>query len=346
VAALALGLVFLGTALTGRPVLALGVGDATWTPSRSETTVEPSRFLAPDDSLTFRTEATWDEEQVAGLEPYLDSGLRYTHELNDRSGRLSATGYWATNHPDPAFDRDDDDGDGRWEEAEIIAGTRPPEAGRAYTSAVQMSRWHAKRSAGECRWVWDRRQGDAEVLSQLSRDLLGEWQAERYTLSYGASGFPRVEARDPALDAALTARCRDERARPGQSGVTVTFEQPLAWPELLALPGAGSGRWTAFEAIGSGSSDDLPWTCGGPVSAVLALRPCRSLGVRPEGVVAAIGYFDAEALAALRAASLVARVTDLRDALTGILFDVGGFGVEAPGLTINDAWWELDPPDA
>ena len=193
-----IGLTVLAAVLAGGvPVLALGVGDATWTPARSETTVEPSRFLVPGDAFTFRTEATWDPEEAEALAGYLATDVRYTHEVNDRSGRLSATGYWATNHPDPAFDRDDDDGDGRWEEAEMIAGSRVPEAGRAYTAAVQLSRWHAKRAAGECRWVWDRRQGDAEILSQLSRGLFGEWQAERYTLSYGSNDYPRVEARRP-----------------------------------------------------------------------------------------------------------------------------------------------------
>jgi hypothetical protein len=29
--------------------------------------------------------------------------------------------------------------------------------------------------------------------------------------------------------------------------------------------------------------------------------------------------------------------------VTGLLFDVGGFGVVRPGLTVNDAWWEVSP---
>lgn len=326
------------------PTLALGVGDATWTPDRSVTTVEPSRFLGAGDALTFRTVASWGAEQVEGLEAYLADGLRYTHEVNDRSGRLSATGFWATNHPDPAFDRDDDDGDGRWEEAEIIAG-RAPDADREYTTAVQFSRWHAKRQFGACRWAWDRRKGEAEILSQLSREQLGEWQAERYTLSYGGSGYPRVGVRVLDPDALPAARCRDARPGPGESGVTVTFTQPLPWRAFLALPGAGAGRWTAFEALGKVADDDRPWTCGGPVTADLSWRPCRGFGVRPEGVVAAVGYFDAPALETLRTLPEVARISDLQDALTGLLFDIGGLGVVAPGLTVNDAYWEVAAPE-
>ena len=196
---------------------------------------------------------------------------------------------------------------------------------------MQLSRWHAKRQAGKCHWAWDRRRGDAEILSQLSRELLGEWQAERYTLSYGSSDFARVESRQPDLDVRLAARCREVLPRPGQSGVTVTFSGPLRWSDFLASPGTGTGRWTAFEAIGHSPERRFPWTCGGPVSADLALRPCRELGVKLDGVVAAIGYFDAPALDTLRAMPQVARVSELQDSLTSLLFDIGGFGVEVPG---------------
>ena len=70
------------------------------------------------------------------------------------------------------------------------------------------------------------------------------------------------------------------------------------------------------------------------------------MGVAPDGVVAAVGYFDGAALDELRAAPAVARVAELQDAVTGLLFDVGGFGVERPGLTVNDSYWELFLPDA
>jgi hypothetical protein len=329
-----------------QPVAAQGVGDASWTPVTSTTTVLPGRLMVADDVLVFATEATWDGDQVDGLERYMSQGLRYTHEVNDRSGRLSATGYWVTNLPDPAYDRDDDDGDGRWEEAEITAGalppfSRPPEAGQRYTTAIQFSRWHGKRERGVCTWAWDRRMGQAEVLSQLSREFLGEWQAERYTLNYATEPYPRVAERPELGDELLRASCGDARSGPSQAGLVVTFTRPLPWSDFLALPAQGSGRWTAFEAVGGSASDALTWTCGGPVSAELDLRPCRDMGVEPQGVVAAVGYFDADAQRVLRASPLVARSSELQDAVTGLLFDVGGFGVERPGLTVNDAWWEV-----
>jgi len=344
IGSLALAVVATSALLVGssatRPVFAQGVGDASWTPSESTTTAPLSRFIGADDSITYRTDAAWDQVQADGLARYLGDGLRYTHEVNDRTGRLSATGFWATNHPDPAYDRDDDDGDGRWEEAEIIAGTAPPLPGQVYTAMVQFSRWHAKRQKGVCVWAWDRRLGVSEVLSQLSRDLLGEWQAERFTLTYDAKAYPRVGPRPELPADSPPARCRDARAGEGQDGFVVTFSEPLSWTDFRALPTGGSAKWTAFEAIGSSEADSLIWTCGGPVTAELALGPCKAMGMEVEGVTAAVGYLDGPAADELRGDPAVAHVDGLRDSITGLLFEVGGFGVEQPGLTVNDRYWE------
>ena len=336
VAALAL----LGVASTGpRPVLAVGVGGATWTPADSTTTATESRFLVPGDAVTYETVARWSPEQVRGLGRYTADGLRYTYEINDRSGRLSATGFWATNHADPAFDRDDDDGDGRWEEAEITVGSAAPRPGREYHSIVQFTRWHPKRKGGRCTWAWDRRLGTTDVLAQLSVDLLGEWQAQRFTRSTEQLAYPRVGPPPGVPEDAPRATCRVRRPiDPSHVGIVVTFERPLSWATFRALP-EGEGRWTAFEAVGSSDRAGGQWTCGGPVSN-LGLRPCRTLGVDLDGVVAAIGYYEPSVVDQLRRHEAVARVDDLRDALTDLLSDIGGFGVQPPDLTINDSWWE------
>lgn len=320
-------------------VSALGVGGGSWTPAESTTSSSVSRFLVANDSVAIRTDAVWDEAQSSGLEAYTGQGLRYTLEVNDRDGRLSATGFWATNFPDPAFDRDDDDGDGRWEEAEVIAGAEAPEPGRTYTASIQFSRWHGKRVRGVCQWAWDRRRGEAVVLSQLSRRLLGEWQAQRYTLPYHRVAYPRVGRRPDVPTDAARARCRDQRPGADQDGLVVTFARPLDFSEFGGLVTAGSGKWTAFEAVGGSEGDDRLWTCGGPVEAALRLRPCRALGVLPEGISAGVGYFDALAAEQLRAHPDVVAVDDLRDQLTDLL--VGGFGLEPPGLTVDDRYWDL-----
>lgn len=324
-----------------QPASAEGVGGATWTPSESRTTTRESRFLVPQDAISYHTEAIWDAEQSRGLDAYLDGGLRYTHEVNDRSGRLSATGFWATNHPDPAYDRDDDDGDRRWEEAEIIAGSIAPEPGETYTSVIQFSRWHGKRVKGVCEWAWDRRKGDVVVLSQLSRDILGEWQAERYTRAYEALPYPRVGLAPELPEKTARARCRDADPGASQRGYVITFARPLSWSEMTDLITAGSAKWTAFETVGTSSQDDRTWTCGGPFDRELRTAPCPRLGVDVDGLTAMVGYLDDVAVEQLRASADVVAVDSLRDSLTGLLFDVGGFGVERPGLTINDRYWEL-----
>jgi hypothetical protein len=325
--------------LVAPAVTATGVGDATWTPSESTTSASNSRFLSPADSLTIRTDAVWDRGQAGGLKTYVDAGLRFTHEVNDVSGRLSATGYWATNLPDPAFDRDDDDGDRRWEEAEIIGDA--PQAGREYTTLVQYSRWHGKRVKGKCEWSWDRRKGELEVLAQLSRNAFGEWQSERFTRTYDSVAYPRVEA-GPELPADTTrARCRDADPGQNQSGFTVTFARPLTWAEMTGLISAGSAKWTAFEAIGSSPGEQRTWTCGGPFEDELRFGPCRSLGLEVDGLSAAVGYLDSIAAGQLRESDDVVAIEALRDPLTGLLFAIGGLGVERPGLTVNDRYWEL-----
>ena len=337
----AVGAVLVATTATPRAVRAIGVGGATWTPATSTTTTTPSRFLVEDDSITYETAATWTREQSRGLQRYVDDGLRFTHEVNDRSGRLSATGYWATNHPDPAFDRDDDDDDWRWEEAEITAGTEAPLAGREYQSLIQFSRWRGREKRDRCEWAWDRRLGSIDVLSQLSRDLLGEWQAERFTRTFAHLEYPRVGLM-PELPASSTpAECSARGPLDAShAGVVVTLKAPIAWNDFLVLP-EGAGRWTAFEAIGKSERARGTWTCGGPVYARIGLRPCRSMDVRPEGVVAAVGYFDDDTINALRQHPDVARVDGLRDPITGFFSDIGGFGVQPPDLTVNDAYWEL-----
>ena len=125
----------------------------------------------------------------------------------------------------------------------------------------------------------------------------------------------------------------------------ITFSRPLAWEDFRELPSNGRAKWLAFEAVGSSAADDLTWTCGGPVHVETGLNQCRAMGVRPDGVSAAVGYFDGDAARELRGSSAVASVDGLRDSLTGLLLDVGGFGVEPPGLTVNDRYWELVLPD-
>jgi hypothetical protein len=180
-----------------------------------------------------------------------------------------------------------------------------------------------------------------DVLSQLSRDLLGEWQAERYTSTYEQRDYARVGTQPELEGTTSRARCRDPEPGTNQDGYVVTFARPLGWGEMADLVTAGSAKWTAFEAIGAHAQDDLVWTCGGPFDDAQRLAPCGRFGLEVEGITAAVGYLDGNAADQLRAHGDVVAVDGLRDSLTSLLFEVGGFGVEPPGLTVDDRYWEL-----
>ncbi|MFO1538941.1 MAG: hypothetical protein ACKOTZ_00590 [Chloroflexota bacterium] len=137
-----------------------------------------SGFRVARDSTYIYVRIRWDGPALAALRAYR---LAYTQEINDLSGRLSASGFWVSDLPGATFDRDDDDGDGRWEEAEVtVPDPRLLVAGRTYTVAIQMTRWWRPCTSG-CRWRWEFRPARVAAISQLSAALFGEWQAIRYT---------------------------------------------------------------------------------------------------------------------------------------------------------------------
>jgi hypothetical protein len=193
--------VLLATLLIARDVSALGVGGATWTPVDAGAVVTLAGYRVSRDSVYVFVRLRWDREGVRALRAYENDGLRYTQEVNDFSGRLSATGFFVTDLPGAAYDRDDDDGDGRWEEVEVtVTDARAIRAGRTYVVGFHFTRWTQRcddRENPDC-WEWNRRGGDLAVLSQLSRFFFGEWQAERWTRPYQMLRYPRMT--DPLRD--------------------------------------------------------------------------------------------------------------------------------------------------
>lgn len=173
----------------------IGVGGATWTPMVVSLTVTPSGWRERYDSVYVFLRLAWSRKTARALRGYEARGLRYTQELNDLRSRMSATGFWMSDLPGAAFDADDDDEDGIWEELEVTV-TDPDaiEPGRVYTIGFQLSRW--SRACDSCEWTWNRRGTDLWALSQLSRYFFGEWQAERWTPPYASVTIPRM--RPPA----------------------------------------------------------------------------------------------------------------------------------------------------
>lgn len=197
---LALLPVLLLVVLVGRDAAAAGVGGATWTPSLARSVLTLAGYRVVRDSVYLFVRLRWDREAIRGLRAYERQGLRYTQEVNDVSGRLSATGSFVTDLPSASFDRDDDDGDGRWEEVEVtVTDARAIKAGRTYFVGFQFSRWSRTCEADDCPWRWTARAGRLAVLSQLSSFFFGEWQAIRYTDPYRFEPYGRMaRPGDPA----------------------------------------------------------------------------------------------------------------------------------------------------
>ena len=192
-AARALVIALMTVAVLGRDVSAAGVGGATWTPSVATTSLVVSGFRTFRDSVYVFVALTWDAAGIRGLRRYEDDGLRYTQEVNDLSGHLSATGYWTSDLPGASYDRDDDEGDGRWEEVEItVTEPRALRAGRVYHVGFQFSRWSRACESEACGWRWDFHPGKVWALSQLSSYFFGEWQAIRWTDPYAFERYRRM----------------------------------------------------------------------------------------------------------------------------------------------------------
>lgn len=188
--ALSLGAALLVLTGAGLPAQA-GVGRATWTPKVVTAVLTMAGYRTMRDSVYVFLTLRWDRAGVRALREYEAQGLRYTQELNDLSGRLSGTGSFVSTLPGASYDRDDDDGDGRWEEVEVTATEAGAiKAGRTYLVGFHLTRW--SRTCDDCPWTWTRRGGRAWALSQLSSWFLGEWQAERWTNPYTSVRYTRM----------------------------------------------------------------------------------------------------------------------------------------------------------
>ena len=161
-------LAFLASVASSGVALA-GVGGASWTPARSQTVLVPSDHRTPGASVDAVVRIRWSAASLAGLRAYIARGLAFTLEVNDLAGHLSATGYWLSDLPGAAYDRDDDDGDGRWEEVEVTAAASDRiRSGRTYHVTLQLSHWWRPCEMVGCRWRWDYRGGRLATLGQLS----------------------------------------------------------------------------------------------------------------------------------------------------------------------------------
>jgi len=81
----------------------------------------------------FGVKMYWNSAGRTGVQNYVSSGKRYTHDITDLNNNLSATGTYSTNFPSPYVDFDDDNGNSEWEEAEVtVENSNFPTVGTQY----------------------------------------------------------------------------------------------------------------------------------------------------------------------------------------------------------------------
>ncbi|SHH70492.1 hypothetical protein [Clostridium grantii] len=62
----------------------------------------------------------YDDTTISSIMSYYNNNSYYPGiDITDMSDKLTYNGYYSTNYPNPKFDTDDDDWDGKWEETEI-----------------------------------------------------------------------------------------------------------------------------------------------------------------------------------------------------------------------------------
>jgi hypothetical protein len=163
----------------------------------------------------------WDSTHRAALQALVSAnGWKFTQEQNDypdATNNLNAQGFnttieWNTSFPNPVHDLDDDDGDRRWEEAEVTADNSSfPTVDTIYFFRQEFSRWYCGSYYGVClTWVWDGGAGQIVHLSQMSYWFL-EWQTADYTTNYASYSYTTqsppagaASTDDPPMDTGST----------------------------------------------------------------------------------------------------------------------------------------------
>lgn len=111
--------------------------------------------------------------------------VRYTQDMRDGNDNVHADGYWTSNFPSPAFDRENDAGfpvtETKHEEAEVTATSSSfPTAGTTYYFSARYSHWWGSDPCGPNGDNGGGNIGHNEHMSQYS---FGEWNTYNFAYS-------------------------------------------------------------------------------------------------------------------------------------------------------------------
>lgn len=185
----------------------LAVGGKTWAPSTFSSSRSTATHRTTADSYRVDAYMKWNASARTALRNRMAAtGWKYTQEQNDDPVDHLTAMYngikrpWSTNMPNPVHDLDDDDGDYRWEEAEVTADTTNwPIADYGYMYRQEWSRW---RCTVPCYTPhFDGGMGQIVHLSQMS-SWLGEFNNQDSTTIYWETDYPTKAAPAGAVTAA------------------------------------------------------------------------------------------------------------------------------------------------
>lgn len=131
------------------------------------------------DTIEAWSSALWSTTRASNLHHDADEGRRFTMNADDLNNNLNATGQSSTNYWDPSYDKDDDNADLKYEEAEITAqGIDFPVANNWYYANLRFS--HSYYAFGE--WRYDSGGGTVQFDESLSEQLW--WTGDLWDTTY------------------------------------------------------------------------------------------------------------------------------------------------------------------
>jgi hypothetical protein len=187
----------------------------------------------------------WNEEHAQNVRDYSSQSQYYTHDITDMSDNLNGWCLW-TDFPSPYYDWDDDDGDDKWEESEVVAvDTSFPADDQMYKVRSVFIPWYWKcvwQLGWVCEWEYTATTGTAFITPAVS-----EWQ-----------GWPFSEYQTVHYD---------------DDPVIISYGDPNGEP-------VGVAPFQAVDTSLQGSSDGLGYTSvstiylqGGEYTATVAIAP-------------------------------------------------------------------------
>ncbi len=176
---------------------------------------------------------TWNSTAAAVMRNYGSEGKRFTYDGTDVSNNLHATSQFSTNMYNPIYDRDDDNGDQKWDEAEITADAPSfPPANTTFNGWVKLSRWHYHCAARICQWVWDSSSGTVAYTAQISYKPCAFCEWDKWSgdldLEMGRRSYPSKAQSSPSGPV-------DEDPGPASPTAVSSVLTPSGAPYALAL---------------------------------------------------------------------------------------------------------------